>query len=57
MKERLKERPKEHFKMKDLGSARIRSGEEIRRKLEGGCFMAQEKYALEVVGKFGMKDF
>ena len=55
-KEEVKERLKIHFKMKDLGSAQFLLGVEIRRRLEGGYFMVQEKYANEVVAKFGIAD-
>lgn len=48
--------PKEHFKMKDLGSAEFLLRVEIRRRLEGGYFIIQHKYACEVVTKFGMGD-
>ena len=42
------------FKMKDLGSAKYLLGVEIRRRSGGGYFLVQEKYAQEVVRKFGM---
>ena len=44
-----KERLKEHFKMKDMGSAHFLLGVEIRRRFDGGYFMVQEKYAAEEV--------
>ena len=50
----VKERLKEHFKMKDMGSAHFLLGVEIRRRLDGGYFMVQEKYAAEVVSRYGM---
>ena len=52
----VKERLKLHFKMKDMGSAHFLLGVEIRRRLEGGYFLVQEKYASEVVSKFGMAE-
>ena len=52
----VKERLKLHFKMKDMGSAHFLFGVEIRRRLEGGYFLVQEKYASEVVSKFGMAE-
>ena len=51
-----KERLKEHFKMKDMGSAHFLLGVETRRRLDGGYFMVKKKYALEVVSRFGMVD-
>ena len=42
--------------MKDLGVATFLLGIELRRKEGGDMLMAQEKYALEVVQKFGMVD-
>ena len=42
------------FKMKDLWFAEYRLGVEIRRRPRGGYFLVQEKYAREVVAKFGM---
>ena len=44
----------DNFKMKDLGSAEYLLGVEIRRRLGGDYFLVQEKYAQEVVKKFGM---
>ena len=44
----------EHFKMKDLGLGLYLLGLEIRRRSGGGYFLVQEKYAEEVVRKFGM---
>ena len=44
----------ESFKMKDLGSTEYLLGVEIRRRPGGGYFLVQEKYAQEVVAKFGM---
>ena len=41
----VKERLKMHLKMKYMGSAHFLLGVEIRRMLDGGYFMAQEKYA------------
>ena len=52
----VKERLKLHFKMKDMGSAHFLLGVEIRRRLDGGYFMVQEKYASEVVSRYGMGD-
>ena len=42
----VKERLKEHFKMKDMESAHFLLGVEFRRNLDGGYFMVQEKYAV-----------
>ena len=44
----------DNFKMKDLGSAEYLLGVKIRRRSGGGYFLVQEKYAQEVVKKFGM---
>ena len=44
----------DHFKMKDLGSVEYLLGVEIRRRSGGGYFPVQEKYAQEVVRKFGI---
>ena len=44
----------ESFKMKDLGSAEYLLGVKIKRIPGGGYFLVQEKYAQEVVAKFGM---
>ena len=44
----------DNYKMKDLGSAEYLLGVEIRRRPGGGYFLVQEKYAQEVVAKFGM---
>ena len=44
----------DHFKMKDLGSVEYLLGVEIRRRSGEGYFLVQEKYAQEVVKKFGM---
>ena len=52
----VKERLKQHFKMKDMGSAHFLLGMEIRRSLEGEYFLVQEKYAQEVVRKFRMSE-
>ena len=52
----VKERLKENFKVKGMGSAHFLLGVEIRRRLDGGYFMVQEKYASEVVSTFGMAD-
>lgn len=52
----VKERMKRYFKIKDMGSAHFLLGVEIRRRLEGGYFMVQEKYASEVVNKYGMAE-
>ena len=52
----VKERLKDNFKMKDMGSAHFLLGVEIRRRLDGGYFMVQEKYAKEVVSRFGLAD-
>ena len=41
----VKDRLKQHFKMKELGSAQFLLGMEIRRRLGGGFFLVQEKYA------------
>ena len=54
--ERVKRKLRDNFRMKDLGSAHYLLGVEIRRNLEGGYFIVQEKYAKEVVQKFGMGD-
>ena len=42
--------------MKDMGSAHFLLGVEIRRRLDGGYFLVQEKYANEVVSRYGMGD-
>ena len=39
----MKERLKEHFKMKDMGSAWFPLGVEMRKRLEEGYFMVEEK--------------
>ena len=44
----------DNFKMKDMGSAEYLLGVEIWRRSGGGYFLVQEKYAQEVVKKFGM---
>ena len=44
----------DNYKMKDLGLAKYLLGVEIRRRSRGGYFIVQEKYAREVVEKFGM---
>ena len=43
-----------NFKMKDLGSAKYLLGVDIKSRLGGGYFLVREKYAQEVVVKFGM---
>ena len=48
----VKERPKLHFQMEDMGSAHFLLVVEIRRRLEGGYFLVQEK----VVRRLGMAD-
>ena len=50
----VKESLSDHFKMKDLGLAEYLLGVETRRRSGGGYFLVQEKYAQEVVKKFGM---
>ena len=50
----MKESLSDHFKMKDLGYAKYLLGVEIRRRSGGGYFLVHEKYAQEVVKKFGM---
>ena len=44
------------FKMKDLGEAKFLLGIEIWRLEGGGVMITQEKYAKEVVRRFGMED-
>ena len=39
----MKERLKEHFEMKDMGSAWLPLGVEVRKRHEEGYFMVQEK--------------
>ena len=51
-----KESLSDHFKMKDLGSAEYLLGVEIRRRSGGSYFLVQEKYAQEVVKKFGIRE-
>ena len=54
---RIKEVKRElnkEFKMKDLGEARFLLGIETRRQENGGVLLIQEKYANDVVGRFGM---
>ena len=50
----VKRKLRDNFWMKDLESAQYLLGVEIKRKLEGGFFIVQEKYAKDVVLKFGM---
>lgn len=52
----VKERLKEHFKMKDLESAEFVLGVESTRILDGGSFLVQYNYASKVVTNFGMGD-
>ena len=44
----------EEFKMKDLGEARFLLGIEIRRQENEDVLLIQEKYANDVVARFGM---
>ena len=52
----VKEKLQEKFDMKDFGVASFLLGMELRRKEGGDMLLVQEKYALEVVQKFGMAD-
>ena len=52
----VKSKLQEKFDMKDLGVATFLLGIELRRKDGGDLFMVQQKYALEVVRKFGMSE-
>ena len=42
------------FEMKDLGEAKYLLGIEIRRQKNGDIFITQERYARDVVERFGM---
>ena len=44
------------YNMKDLGEATFLLGLEIRRHPDGNVFLAQEKYAKDLLMKFGMID-
>ena len=52
----MEEGLKHHFKTTDLGSAQFVLGVEIKRRLEGGFFLVQEKCVSKVVMKFGMAE-
>ena len=52
----VKEKLQEKFDMKDLRVATFLLGIELRRKEGGDMPLVQQKYALEVVQKFGMAD-
>ena len=52
----VKEKLQEKFDMKDLGGETFLLGIELRRKEGGDMMLVQQKYALEVVQKFGMAD-
>ena len=52
----VKEQLQKRFKMKDLGTAIFLLGIELRRTANGDLLLVQEKYAKEVVSKFGLVD-
>jgi hypothetical protein len=45
-----------NFKMKDLGKLQFMLGLEVRRMENGDIFLCQEKYARDMLAKFGMMD-
>ena len=54
--ELVKRRLQDRFEMKDLGTATFLLGIELRRQGAGGLLLVQQKYALEVVKRFGLVD-
>ena len=52
----VKKRLQERFEMKDLGTATFLLGIELRRQGAGDLLLVQQKYALEVVQRFGLVD-
>ena len=54
--EMVKRRLHERFEVKDLGTTTFLNGIELRRQGEGDLLLVQQKYALEVVKRFGLVD-